>query len=167
MALHDAGGVRARGRDGDLLPEHGAHGDLGAVDAARHAQAGARRDERREQRIARECRGDRRGIGVEVEQPAAARDGDAEVAHVGEAQRALHAAVARRQLGDRGAVRQAQRAPVPPAGVRLLDARDRPRREEREQLVQPRSARGRGDAARSSRRRSHSARRAAVAARAA
>ena len=167
VALHDARGVRARGRDRDLLAEHGAHDDLRAVDAARHAQPGARGDERREQRVAREHRGDRDGVGVEVEQPAAARDGDAEVAHVGEAQRALHAAVAGRELDDRGAVRAGaacagRRPPPSPPRRRRSRASRRTRT-----ALRPRSARGREGGARSCRRRPRSAGRAAAAARAA
>ena len=80
--------------------------------------------------------GDRDGVGVQVEQPAAARHGDAEVAHVGEAQRALHAA-RRRATSSTTAVPcgQAQRAAVGARGGHLLDAGDGARREEREQLV--------------------------------
>ena len=74
-----------------------------------------------------------------------------------EPQRALHAAVARRQLDDRGAVRQAQRAPVGAGGRRLLDARDGARARRTRTARRSRSARGRAGAARSTRRRPRSA----------
>ena len=153
VALHDARGMRARRGHRDLLPEHCAHGDLGAVDAARHAQAGMRGDERREQRVAPEHGRDRGRVGVQVEQPAAARDGHAEVAHVAEAQRALHAArrraTARRSPCRAAAAACAGRRPRGVTSSTPAMARVRRTRTAR----RARSARGRGDAARSRRHR--------------
>ena len=168
VALHDARSMRTRGRDRDLLAEHGAHDDLRAVDAAGHAQPRARGDERREQRVARQHGGDRDGIGVQVEQPAAARDGDAEVAHV--ARGAARSARSRRRATARrsrcraaGAACGGRRPPAvtssTPEMARVAKNCD--------QRLDLESARGREGAGRSSRRRPRSAGRAAAATRAA
>ncbi len=90
----EARGGGARGGDGDLLAEHGAHGELGAVHGAGQAQPGRGAHERREQRIAGEVLRGRSGVGVEVEQPPAALHRGREVAQVGQAQTALDVAVA-------------------------------------------------------------------------
>ncbi len=69
---------------------------------------------------------DRDGIGVEVEQPAAAVDGRGQVAQIGECEPATDVVDARLELHDAVAVGEAERAPI---GSRfrsvLLDARNR------------------------------------------
>ena len=88
----EARGGGARGGDGDLLAEHRAHGELGAVDGPGETQPGGGAHERREQRVAGEVLRGRGGVGVEVEQPPAALHGGGEVAQVREAQAALEVA---------------------------------------------------------------------------
>ena len=51
VARDELAGEPIAAADGDLLAEHGAHRELEAVPGARHAQARARRDERRERGI--------------------------------------------------------------------------------------------------------------------
>src|SRR5216683_5584971 len=68
--LHELAGETPTGLDRDLLTQHGAHRQLEAVPAARRAQAGPFRDQRRQQRILRQMRADRRDIGAKIEDPA-------------------------------------------------------------------------------------------------
>ena len=109
-APDDGGGDAARGRHRDLLAEHGAHGQLGAVGRARHAHAGGAADERREERVAGEQTIHGHRIGVEVEQRAATTHGDAEIAQVLEAQSGFDVVGARRKRHDGVPVRQPQAA---------------------------------------------------------
>ena len=125
VALHDARGVRARRRDRDLLAEHRAHGDLGAVDAAGHAQAGARA--RRAARAAGRSRAPlRTAVGSASRSSRRRQRATATPRSRTSARRSEHCTQPSpgRELGDRRAVRQAQRAPVAAVGRALLDARD-------------------------------------------
>ena len=97
---------------------------------ARAARApGARGDE---QAVTPEDGVDGVGVGIQVEQRPAALHGGREVAEVGEAEPALDATVARGELGDAVAVREAQRAPVGVAG-HLLDPGHSASRQEAQQ----------------------------------
>ena len=133
---------RPRGLHRDLLSGDGAHGDLPRVDGPRDAQAGPRAHRLADHRVLAELRGDRRGVGVEVEQAPAARDGGGQVAQVVQAQLAAHAAALGRQRDGRSAVLERQHAPIGPP-VELLQAADRSRAEERDQpLAVERLSRG-------------------------
>lgn len=77
-----AGRVGAGGGRGHLLAEHGADGELGLVDRARHPAARAPLDQRGEQRVGAEPLVDGDRVGVQVEQAAAAADGHGQVAQV-------------------------------------------------------------------------------------
>jgi acrylyl-CoA reductase (NADPH) len=113
------GGARRRNRH--LLAEHRAHRQLGAIDASRNPQARGSRHERADERIAAQVRGDGGGVGVEVQQPAAALHRRGLVARVVEPQPAVHARRREAHLGDAGPVREAQAAAVHVA-LDLLDA---------------------------------------------
>ena len=132
MLGHEAPGGGARGGHRDLLAEDGAHGKLGAVDAAGHPQAGGGTHERPDQRVATEVLGHGGRIGIEVEQPPAELFGGRAVAPVLEQQAAAHADVFHGELGHARPVRQAQAAPVDLA-VDLLDAGHGARRQPDEQ----------------------------------
>ena len=95
MLGHEAPGAGARGGHRDLLAQDGAHGKLGAVDAAGHPQPGGGAHERR--RSAGRDRGAGHGgrIGVEVEQPPTELLGGRDVALVLEPQAAAHASAPR------------------------------------------------------------------------
>ncbi len=119
----EAGRVGAGGGGGDLLAENGPDGELGGVDGTRHAPARRLGDERREDGVGGEplVHGDR--VGVEVEQAAAAADGEGEVAQVGEGQPAADVVGGRGEGGDARTVRQVEGAAVG-AVAPLLDAGD-------------------------------------------
>ena len=76
------GGGGAGGGHGDLLAEHGADGELVAVDVAGHPQPGRRPDQRAEHGVAGERVADGDGVAVGVEQAAYALDRGGEVAQV-------------------------------------------------------------------------------------
>ena len=62
-------GERARRRQADLLPEHRARRRLERIERPGDTQPGARAHVRGQARIAREVGGNRRGLGVEIEEP--------------------------------------------------------------------------------------------------
>jgi hypothetical protein len=74
------------------------------------------------------------GVGVEVEERAAARDGLGDVGGVGQAQRRAHVIPARLERHDARAARQAQRAAIP-AVRELLDPRHDARAEPAQDAV--------------------------------
>ena len=127
--------------DGDLLAEHGADGDLVAVDVAGDAQAGTRGDERPEQRVAAEHLVDGDRVAVGVEQTADPLDTGRGVAEVVEGEGRQHerrlprlVVVADVEADRAGAVRERERAGVPALAGRL-DARHGAQGEEREQVT--------------------------------
>jgi hypothetical protein len=71
---HEAAGDRPGGPGRDLLAEHDAQRELAPVDAARHAPAGGGLHGGAQERIVGERGVDGHRVGVQVEQPAAARD---------------------------------------------------------------------------------------------
>ncbi len=95
-----------------LLAEDRADGELRLVDRARHPAAGCLVDEGRERGVGPQLLVDRDRVGVEVEQAAAAADGDGEVAGVAQGEPAGDVVGARGQRHDAVAVREPQRAPV-------------------------------------------------------
>ncbi len=117
-----------------LLANDGPHAELEPVHAARHAQARPRAHERRERPVLAELRGDRDGVGVEVEQAPRARHRRGEVAEVVEQQLAADEARGRSERHDPGTVLERERAAVGGA-LHLLDARNRARCQERDQRV--------------------------------
>ncbi len=139
--VDEAADDRAGAADGDLLADDRADGGLERVDAARHAQSGPACDEVGEDRIAAEGGVDRHRVGVEIEQPADAAHGRRQVAPVGQLQRHAHVhpvALDDGQSvddGDAVPARQRQR-PVVAGAVEVLDAADRPGREERHRRAQ-------------------------------
>ena len=165
VALHEAGGVRARGRDGDLLAEHGAHDDLGAVDAAR-ARAG-RGAPRRAARAPGRSRAPRRPTWGRRRGRAAG--GSARRRRRGRARRRGAASTARSRRRARAPRSRCRAGGAACAGTRPPPSsprRPRSRASRRTRTARPpRSARGRGGAARSCRRRPRSALRAVAAAR--
>ena len=87
--LHEPAGDRPRPGDRDLLADDGAHGELETVGGARHPPARVLLDHRPEVRVAPQGLPDGDGVGVEVEQLAAARHRGRQVAQVGEHELAL------------------------------------------------------------------------------
>ena len=148
VARRDPAEHGARRGHRHLLADDRAHAELEAVDASGHAQSGARAHERRQRAILGELGRDGERVGVQVEQPAAARDGRGQVAQVGEAQLARTTRVAGRERDHGGPVLERERAAIGGA-LDLLDARDRARRQERRAASRRRTARGRAAAARS------------------
>ncbi len=69
----------AGGGRGHLLSEDRADGELRLVDRARHPAAGRLVDQGRERGVGPQLLVDGDRVGVEVEQPAAAADGDGQV----------------------------------------------------------------------------------------
>ncbi len=125
-------------RDRDLLPDHGADRDLGAVDVTGHAQPRAGPHQPGEQRVVAERVLDRQRVAVGVQEPAAALDGGGDVPQVLDAQSAAHVTAVGHRVVElehdvAGAVRQPQRACVP-ARSPGLDPRDRVGREEGQHL---------------------------------
>ena len=104
VAAGEAGEDGAGAGDGDLLADDRPYGHLEAVDGARHAYPRLLRDRDGERRVRGERARRRPRVGVQVEQPAAARHRGREVAHVGQPQR-------RRPRGPVAA--SARRSPVP------------------------------------------------------
>ena len=135
---HDEPGrVGAGRRRRDLLAEHRPHGELGAVDRARHPAARRGRDQRREQRVGGELVVDGDRVGVEVQQAAAAAGRGRQVAQVGQAEPAGDvpgSGVPGAQRDDAVAVRQPQ-GPAVGAVPPLLDARHAGGDEVAEQVV--------------------------------
>ncbi len=84
--LDDPRGQRTGTGEGDLLADDRADRHLEPVDMTRHAQTRPGQDQRTEVRVGTEHRGDRIGVGVQVEQSPASLDGGPEVAQVGEPQ---------------------------------------------------------------------------------
>ena len=132
---------RPRGGDRHGLPDDRAHRGLPAVRRARDPQPRPPRHQRRQRRVVRQGGVDRDGVGVQVEDPPAARHRRAQVAQVVQREHRLHVAVGRREGHAAQAGGQAQHPPVRP-GVRPLHARDRARRQEAERGVQRRGAGG-------------------------
>jgi hypothetical protein len=77
----DAGGVGSRCRRGDLLAEYGPYGHLGSVDAARNSTAFRPSQQRAQRGIATKTLVNRKRVGVEVKQPAAAGDRSRQITH--------------------------------------------------------------------------------------
>ncbi len=135
----DPTGDGAGAGDAHLLPDHGAHGGLGAVDLPGHAQATAGVDQRADHRIAREGVVDGDRVAVGVQQPPGPLDGGRRVAQVGELEAGRHerrgarlAGVADLEADGAGPVRQVEGAGVP-AVAGHLDARHQVVGEEVEQ----------------------------------
>ena len=119
LLADELGGSGAPRGEADLLTEHGAHGQLVAVDRTRHPQAGACADERPEHRVAGERVTDRDRVAVGVEESAYALHGGAEVAQVGEPEGRRHESgeallqrVGELEGDQAGAVRKRHRARV-------------------------------------------------------
>ncbi len=107
-----------------LLAEDGAHRELEAVPAAGRAQAGPLRDQRRQQRILRQVRADRRDVGAEVEHAADAPDDGGQGAHRGEADGRVEAGLLR-QVADLDRAGQAILQHGPAIGARPRSTRRR------------------------------------------
>ena len=87
---HQPPGDGARTGDRDLLPDDGAHGELEAVGGAGHAAPGIAPHQRADERVVAQGLPDGDGVGVEVEQLAAAGHGGVQVAQVRQDELALH-----------------------------------------------------------------------------
>ena len=125
-------GDRAGAAHRHLLSEDRPDRELGSVDASRDAPTRRARDERGELRVGAEDVVDRVGVGVEIEQSAAALDRRGEVAQIRQPQPAVDESVGGRQLDDPVAVAQIDRPPVR-AIDDLLDTRNRAHPEEPQQ----------------------------------
>jgi len=153
-ARREAARERPRAADGDLLAEDGAHRSLEPIPGARHAEAGAARDERPKGPIAGEVPRDGDRIGVQIEERAQPRGDPVERAR--ERAGRLDAQRAPAVLLDRdpaGPGSEADRAAVH-AVRHLLHARDgtlRQEREQRRQVVGEAEREVEGESARSSR----------------
>ncbi len=90
VLLDQPGCDRARAGHADLLAEHGAYGDLVAVDMTRHAQPRQRADQRPDHRVTGERVADRDRVAVGVEQPAHPLGRGAGVAQVLQRERRGH-----------------------------------------------------------------------------
>ena len=134
MRGHEPAEHRARRGDRHLLPHDRSHAELEPVDAARHAQPGARAHERRDRGIVAELRRDGHGVRVQVEQAPAARHRGGQVAEVGEAQLRPDETRLRREGDDCRPVLERQRAAVGQA-LDLLHPGNRPRGQECEQRL--------------------------------
>ena len=89
--VHQPPGHGAGARHRDLLADHGAHGQLEAVGRARaRADLDRARTSRSDERVRAEGLPHGDGVGVEVEELAAARHRSGQVAQVGEDQLSLH-----------------------------------------------------------------------------
>ena len=95
VGVDQAAGQGGGAGQGDLLAEHGPHGQLVAVDGARHPPPRHGRHQRAEQGVGAECLDHRQRIGVEVEQGPAALHGGGQVAQVVQPEAGQDMAVAR------------------------------------------------------------------------
>ena len=95
-----------RGLRRHLLTEHHPDRQFRFVDGARNALAGRLADEFAQRVVRSESLVNGLGVGVQVEQPATACDGDGQVPEVVERQHTPHLIGSRRQADDPGAVRQ-------------------------------------------------------------
>ena len=114
-----------RSSEAHLLAEHDPDGELVLVDGAGHPAPGCLGDPRGELGVGAEGLVDGYGIGVEVEQAAAAGDGELQVAVVGERSWAGDVVGGRGEGDDAGATGQAE---GPPVGAVRRPPRPRPRR---------------------------------------
>ena len=127
----EAGGQRRRARERHLLAQHRARSELARVGAARHAASRRGAHLLADQRVAAELLGDRRGVGVEIEQPAAELDRGRLVALVVEPERAVDVtglrAAARRlpRHGTAAGCAGRRRPPAPPRPQRRGARRSR------------------------------------------
>ena len=88
--VHQSPGHRTRAGDRDLLADDGAHGELEAVGGTRHAAPGTAPHQAADERVVAQGLPDGDGIGIEVEQLAAAGHGRVQVAQVFQHELALH-----------------------------------------------------------------------------
>ena len=130
---HDPRRVRLRAASRYLLSQHGSERELVGVDGAGNPTTRRLGHERSEDFVAGEVRVDRYGVGVEIEQSAAAVHGRGEIAQVGERQPAPDVIDDGDELDDAVTVREAKRPAVRARlGRVFLDARHGGRDEVRE-----------------------------------
>ena len=136
--MHQPSGDRARPGDRDLLPDDGAHGELEAVGGAGDTASRVAPHQRADERVVPQGLPNGDGIGIEVEQLAAARHGRVQVAQVRQDELALHVGrprgilcIGRAQRDDAVPMGQAQAARVR-APLELLDSGQGPQPEELE-----------------------------------
>ncbi len=116
-----------------LLPEDGTHGQLEPVPAAGRAQAGSRGDQRRQQRILRQMGADLSYIRAEIEHPPHPRNDSWQRPQIGNTNIDAQA-LPLRQMADLDGAEFAVlgEGPAVAFAVDPLDARDRPRPQERQ-----------------------------------
>ena len=132
--VDETSGVGLGGGRRDLLAEHRAQRHLGTVDAPRHPSPWGLHHEWGEHCVAAQMTVDRDRVGVEVEEPATARDRRREVTHVAQHGATVDVVGRRREFDDTGTVGQSKGAAIG-RPAHFFNARHRRRRQVTEEIV--------------------------------